>query len=57
MLKSGKFWKKKSFKTNNEFRGRGGGSSGEEIYEISVFVPFILSEIVLKFGSVDFVDF
>ena len=36
---------KKSFKNNIEFRG-GGGSVGEEIYEISVFVSFILSEIV-----------
>ena len=56
MLKSEKFWKKSLSKPRLS-SGRKGGSVGEEIYEISVFVPFILSEIVWKFGSVDFVDF
>ena len=40
-------------KTNTEFRGRG-GTVGQEIYEISVLVPFIMPGIVRKFESVDF---
>ena len=45
MLKSLKVWEK-SLSKPTLTSGEGGGSVGEEINEISVFVPFILSEIV-----------
>ena len=50
-------FEKKVFQNQHWVQGEGGGSVGGEIYEISVFVPFILSEIVWRFGSVDSVDF
>lgn len=45
MLRSGKVWRKSLSKATWS-PGREGGSVGKEIYEIFVFVPFILSEIV-----------
>ena len=56
MLKSDKLWKN-ALQDQHWAQGKGGGRLEEEIYNICVFVPFILSGIVWKFGSVDFVDF